>query len=278
MRAAAEDVELLPQAEHPPHPVQHRERRAVLRLDVDRLVAVDRVHDRRRVEPGRVGAREAAVAIAGPLHRRADAVAIAEVDVVAHADLVAVVDHRRAGHREQQAVQQLDPAAAVLEQRRQPAADADVDPHLRIGGVGLVHVVAFLVGDHLERQLVVVAEEHRPLAVLGDVRRLPQDLDDRMAILLPHRHEHARHQREVEGHVALVAVAEVGADVGRPLVRLGEQHPIRVRGVERLADLLEDVVRLVEVLADRAFALDQVRHGVEPQAVDARDRARTASP
>ena len=25
---------------------------------------------------------------------------------------------------------------------------------------------------------------------------------------------------------------------------------------------------LVEVLADRAFALDQVRHGVEPQAVD----------
>ncbi len=83
-------------------------------------------------------------------------------------------------------LQQLDAAAAVLEQRRQAAADADVDPHLRIGRVGLVHVVALLVGDHLERQLVVVAEEHRPLAVLGNVRRLPQDLDDRVAILLPH--------------------------------------------------------------------------------------------
>ena len=166
-------------------------------------------------------------------------------------------------------MQQLDPAAAVLEQRRQPAADPDVDPHLRIGRVGLIHVVAFLVRDHLERQLVVVAEEHRPLAVLGDVRRLPQDLDDRVAILLPHRHEHARHQREVKGHVALVAVAEVGTDVGRPLVRFREQHPVRVRRVELLANLLEDIVRLLEVLADRAFALDQVRHSVQPQAVDA---------
>ena len=94
-------------------------------------------------------------------------------------------------------------------QRREPAADADVDPHLRIGGVGLVHVVALLVGHHLERQLVVVAQEHRPLAVLGDVGRLVQDLDDRVAVFLPQRHEHARHQREVERHVALVAVAEV---------------------------------------------------------------------
>ena len=77
-------------------------------------------------------------------------------------------------------------AAAVLQQRREAAADADVDPHLRVGGVRLVHVVALLVGHHLERQLVVVAQEHRPLAVLGDLRRLPQDLDDRMAVLLPH--------------------------------------------------------------------------------------------
>ena len=152
-------------ADHPLHPVEQRGRRALLRLDVDRLVAVDRVHDRRREEPRRIGAREAGVAVAGPLHRRADAVAVAEIDVVAHADLVAVVDDRRAGHRHQQAVQQLDARPAVLHQRREPAADADVDPHLRIGGVRLVHVVALLVGDHLERQLVVVAEEHRPLAV-----------------------------------------------------------------------------------------------------------------
>ena len=54
-------------------------------------------------------------------------------------------------------------------------------PHLRIGGVRLVHVVALFVGHHLERQLVVVAQEQRPLAGLGDVRRLVQDLDDRRA-------------------------------------------------------------------------------------------------
>ena len=69
-------------------------------------------------------------------------------------------------------LQQLDAAAAVLDQRREPAADADVDPHPRVGGVGLVHVVALFVGDHLERQLVVVAQEEAPLAVLGDVGRL----------------------------------------------------------------------------------------------------------
>ena len=42
-----------------------------------------------------------------------------------------------------------------------------------------------------------------------------------------------------------------------------------VAGVERGADPLEDVVGFGEVLALRAFALDQIGHGVEPHAVDA---------
>src|ERR1700744_5022495 len=45
-----------------------------------------------------------------------------------------------------------------------------------------------------------------------------------------------RPPREVEGHVALVAVAEVVDDVGRPLVRLREQHPVGVVRVDLLAD------------------------------------------
>ena len=98
------------------------------------------------------------------MHRRAHAVAIAEIDVVAHADLVAVIDDRRAGKRKQQAVQQLDPPAVVVHQRRQPAADADVDPRLRVSAVGQVHVVALVIGHHLERQLVVVAQKQPPLA------------------------------------------------------------------------------------------------------------------
>ena len=87
-------------------------------------------------------------------------------------------------------------SAVVLHQRREAAADAEVDARLAVGGVGAPHVVAVLVRDHLQRQLVVIAEEHRPLAVLGDRRRLRHDVDDREAVLLRQRHVHARHDRE----------------------------------------------------------------------------------
>ena len=55
------------------------------------------------------------------------------------------------------------------------------------------------------------------------------------------RHEHARHHREVERHVALVAVAEVLDDVGRPLVRLGQQHAVGVARVDLGAHALQEL-------------------------------------
>ncbi len=165
--------------------------------------------------------------------------------------------------------QQLDAAAAVLDQRREPAADAAVDPHLRIVGVDRVHVVALFVGDHLDGQLVVVAQEQRPLRGGRELGRLVEDLGDGVPILLAQRHEHARHQREVERHVAFVAVAEVRADVGRPLVRFREQHAVRVRGVELAPHPLQHVVRLRQVLVAGALAHAQVGDRVEPQRVDA---------
>ena len=142
----------------------------------------------------------------------------------------------------------------------------------------LIHVVAFFVRHHLERELVVVPEEHRPLAVLRNLRRLPQDLDDRVTVFLPQRHEHARHQREVERHVAFVAVAEIRSHVGRPLVRLRQQHPVRIRRVERLADLLQD-----ERASPRGSrrSCPRARSGTARRRdADRRrlDRARTASP
>ena len=181
-----------------------------------------------RVEPLRVGAGEAGVAVGAPLHRRAHAVAVAEVDVVAHADLVAVVDDRRARQGEEQRVHQLDAAAVVPQQRRQPAADAEVDPRLRVRGVDAVHVVALLVGDHLQRQLVVVAQEDGPLAVLRDRRRLLQDVEDRESgppcwI--------AMNRRGISGKWNAMwhssPLAEVGDGVLRPLVGLGQQHAVR---------------------------------------------------
>ena len=177
--AAAEDRVALADGDQAPHPVEQRARVAPLRLDVDRLVAVDRVDDQRQVERLRVGAREAGVAVAVPLHRRAHAVAVAEVDVVAHADLVAVVEDRRAGQQKSRLLSSSMPPAAVVHQRRQAAADAEVEAHARVARVLVVHVVALVVGHHLERQLVVVAQEDAPLAVVGNRRRLRHDLDDR---------------------------------------------------------------------------------------------------
>ena len=62
---------------------------------------------------------------------------------------------------------QLDAAPAVVDQRGQPATDAQVDAHPLLGCVLGVHVVALFIGHHLERQLVVVAQEEGPLASSG---------------------------------------------------------------------------------------------------------------
>ena len=156
-RAAAERAVALPQRDEALHPPEHRVRAVLLRLDVDALVVELRIDDDGQIEALRVGAREAGVPIAAPLHRRADAVPVAEVEVVAHPDLVAVVDDRRAREREEQRVHQLEAAPVVPDQRREPPPDAEVHSHLRVGGVGAVHVIPLFVGDHFERELVVIA-------------------------------------------------------------------------------------------------------------------------
>ncbi len=269
-RAASEGLRILSHQEHALHPVEQRRAVALLRFDVHGLVAVDGIHHRRQVQLLRIGPREAGVAVRAPLHGRAHAVAVAEVHVVAHADLVAVVDDRRAGHGQQQAVHQLDALGIVLHERREPPADAEVQAGARVRGVHLVHVVALAARHHLEGQLVVVAQEDGPLRAVGDVRRLLHDLDDGVAVLLRDGHVHARHQREVVCHVAFVAVlAEVVAHVLRPHVGFAEQHAARVVSVDDAADAFDHLVRLPQVLVARALALHEIRDGVEPQTVDA---------
>ncbi|MNH04743.1 hypothetical protein D3C79_640490 [compost metagenome] len=76
-----------------------------LGFDIDRSKAIQRVHDRRQHQARRVGAGEPAVAVDRPLHGGAHAVAVAQVDVVTHTDFIAVVQGRRAGHRQQQAAE-----------------------------------------------------------------------------------------------------------------------------------------------------------------------------
>jgi hypothetical protein len=87
------------------YPMEQRRRRTFLSLHVHAPVAVHRIGDDRRVQAGGVGARKAGVAVNIPLHGCAHAVAIIQVDIVAHANLVAIVDDGRAGQREQQRVE-----------------------------------------------------------------------------------------------------------------------------------------------------------------------------
>ena len=241
---------------------------ARLRLDVDRLVAVDRVHDHRQEQLGRVAAREPAVAVGGPLHRRAHTIAVAEIDVVAHADLVAIVEDRRAGQRQQQRIHQFDLAPVIVHQRREPTADAEIDARARVGRIGRPQIVTLGIGHHLQRQFVVVTQEQRPLTIAGDVRGLPQDIGDREAVFLRNRHVDTRHQRKVISHVAFITFAKIGADILRPLVRLGEQELAGGISIEFRPDLLDDSVRLGKVFVAGAVTLDQIGNRVEPESVD----------
>src|SRR5262249_40766912 len=103
-RSAPERMMLAAHPEHAAHPVEQGMRIAALRLDVYGLEAVKRVHDGGKHQRGGIGARKSTVAIRRPLHRRAHAVAITEMDIVPHSDLVAIVDDWSAWHGEQQAV------------------------------------------------------------------------------------------------------------------------------------------------------------------------------
>ena len=57
--------------------------------------------------------------------------------------------------------------------------------------------------------------------MLGSLR---DDVGDRQPIFLAQGHIDARHQRKMKCHMAFVSVAEVGADVGGPLVGFGQER------------------------------------------------------
>ena len=139
------------------------------------------------------------------------------------------------GKRKQQAIQQLDSPAIVVNQRSQAPADAEVDAHSGVGAVSEIHVVALVLGDHLERQLIVIPQEKAPLAGVRNGRSLRDDVGDRQPVFLAQRHVDARHQRKMERHVAFVAVAEIRAHVGGPLVGFGQHHAVGVIGVDLAA-------------------------------------------
>src|SRR5262249_40611075 len=102
---------------------------------------------------------EPAIAIRRPLHWRAYAVAVAEIDVVAHADLVAIIDDRRPWKRHQERIHELDLAPIIVHQGGQTPPDAEIDAGAGVRRIGRPQVIALDVGHHLERELVVIAQK-----------------------------------------------------------------------------------------------------------------------
>ena len=113
----------------------------------------------------------------------------------------------------------------------------------------------------------MVTQEKTPLAVVRDLGRLSQDLDDRRSHLFAQGHVDAGHEREMERHVALVTVPKIRRGVLGPLVGLGQEHAASKIGVNFTPYIFEQPVRFRQVLTMRAFALVKIRHGVQPQPV-----------
>ena len=268
-RSPAQSFELLALLDQVLGPPQQRVRIVLLAFHIDGFVMIRRVDGDGHVKLLRIGARETGIAIGAPLHGRAHAVAIAQIDVVAHADFVAVINDGRAGQRKQQGVHQLNLAAVVFQQRRQTPANPEIDAHPAVVRIDAVHVVALFVGHHFERQLIVIAQEQRPLAIGWNGRRLLQDLHHRKAILHANGHEQPRHQREVKRHVAFRAVGKIGDRVLGPLVGFGQQNAVLVFRIDVLAKLFQERVSFGKILAVGAFALVEIRHRVQAESVHA---------
>ena len=180
----------------------------------------------------RFGARrEAAVGAVVPLHGGAHREPALDVEVLAHADLLAVEQRRGAGEGEHQRVDEADAALVAAEHGRQAAAQAAaVQLHVGVGAERGEDLLALGVAQLVEGELVVVAHEVGPLA--GDVERgaLPQGGGERSGIPAGEREVEALHPDEVELHVQPVAV---GAAEELLLLRVGQVDLAEQGGVPR---------------------------------------------
>ena len=149
-------------------------------FNIERFVVIFRIDVHRQIELLRIGARETGVAVGAPLHGSANAIAIAKIDVVAHADFVAVIKDGRSGQARTAARSSVRCGGDRFPARA--PADGEFPRLIRMPRslrIDAVHVIALFVGDHLQRELVVVAQEHGPLAVFRNGRRDAQDVGDR---------------------------------------------------------------------------------------------------
>ncbi len=104
------------------------------------------------------------MSLSSPLHGRAGTFPLPQRQVVAHADLVAVAQHRSTGEREHQRVCETDAPLVTIHHWREPAADATVvELHPLVGPERSEHLLPLCLREATEIQLVVIAQEDAPL-------------------------------------------------------------------------------------------------------------------
>ncbi len=130
-------------------------------------------------------------------------------------------------------------------------------------GIHPVHVVPLFISNHLQSELIVVAEKKSPLAGLRNRRCMLKDINDGETVLHADRHKHARHKRKVIGHMALVPFTEVSDSVLRPLICLRQQHAVLKLFIHMTAQFLQKAVRLRQVLAVGTFSLVEIGHRIQ---------------
>ncbi len=130
----------------------------ILRMNIyRRILAIHRIENQRRVETLGIGRGKAGVPTTVPLHRRAHAVTVAEVNIVSHPNLIAVVNDGSPGKRHQHSSHEFNPSPVIIQKGRKPPPNPEVQAHRLVASVGIVHVIAFEIGHHLQRKFVVVA-------------------------------------------------------------------------------------------------------------------------
>ena len=96
------------------------------------------------------------------------------------------------GQGERQRVDHPHPPLVAAEHGREPSAQsAAVELHVRLGAERVEDLLAFVVAQLVEGELVVVAHEVGPLARQVECRSLPQGIGDRAGVAAGERQVHA---------------------------------------------------------------------------------------
>src|SRR5262249_18268642 len=216
-----------------------------------------------------IGFRKPSVPVSCPLHGRPNTIAITEMDVVPHSDLIAVIHDGTSRECKNKTVEQFDLSTIIIQQWSESAGDPNVAPHLWIARVSIVHVIPFFAGTHFQRQFVMVPEKQAPLAILRNRRCVREHVHDRMPILTTNPHEQPRHEGKMERHVELIAITEVRTYIRRPLVGFRHYNAPPIGCVDPFSYFCKKGVGFWKVLTDCALSLKEIGHRVATESIEA---------